>query len=145
MPRLNFERYVPFSPEQMLSLVADLEAYPEFVPNCSHMQVSQAGQERDVQLAHMAISFGPISQSYTSRVTIDERAAIVHSQAIDGPFSHLISEWRFEAEGEGTRIFLQIDFDFTNRLIAAAARPVFAQKQGEILDAFMAEAKRRFA
>jgi coenzyme Q-binding protein COQ10 len=37
-----------------------------------------------------------------------------------------------------------IDFKISNPLVAAVAEPAFAAKQEEIIDAFVAEADRRF-
>jgi len=142
MPQLKFERHVPYSPAQMLGLVADLASYPRFVPNCSDMELR--AEPGGTQLARMAIRFGPINQSYTSRVTVDEKQGIVAAQALDGPFSHLDSCWTFQPEGAGTDVRFEIDFGLSNPLIAAVAEPAFAAKQTEILDAFIAEAKRRF-
>ncbi len=142
MPELKFSRIVEFSPEQMLRLVSDMDSYPDFVPNCSAMEVS-AGHN-GVCEARMHVQFGPVSQSYTSRVAINEEALSVHSRALDGPFSYLESLWRFAPEREGTRVRLEINFEISNPLLAAVAEPAFADKQSEILDAFLAEAKRRY-
>jgi len=142
MPELKFSRTVDFSPEQMLRLVSDMGSYPAFVPNCSAMEVS-AGHN-GVCEARMHVQFGPVSQSYTSRVDINEEALSVHSKALDGPFSHLDSLWEFVPEGEGTRVKLSIDFEISNPLLAAVAEPAFADKQEEILEAFLAEANRRY-
>lgn len=143
MPKLSFERRVPFTPAQMLALVADLKAYPEFVPNCSHMDVRSGGGPQE-HLARMSVKFGPIDQAYTSRVRIDAEDCSIFADALDGPFSHLRSKWQFSPEGEGSRVQFELDFGFSNPLIAAAAGPVFSAKQGEIVDAFMAEAARRY-
>ena len=90
------------------------------------------------------LKFGPVTQSYTSKVTTDREALTITAVAVDGPFSYLDSKWTFEREGEGTRIKFDIDFKFSNPLIAAVAEPAFAAKQDEILDAFADEADRRF-
>lgn len=142
MPKLSFDRHVSFSPDQMLKLVADIKSYPEFVPNCMDMDVRT--DAANVYLACMTVRFGPMSQAYTSRVTIDEAAKTIKATALDGPFSHLDSEWQFIAEGEGTAVRFDIDFGFSNPLISAVAEPAFAAKQDEILDAFVAEAQRRY-
>jgi len=144
MPKLNFERQVPFSPKEMLSLVADIKSYPEFVPHCAHMQVN-AGENDNTCYAEMSVQLGPISQSYTSKVIIDEKAMIISASAIDGPFSHLDSVWQFIADGDGTFIKFDIDFGFSNPFLSKIAEPIFAQKQSEILDAFIIEAKNRYS
>lgn len=144
MPRLRFERHVAHSPTRMFDLVADLRAYPRFLPNVSGMTVQpETGGKAD--LARMAISFGPITQAYTSRVTLDRDAMTIRARAVDGPFSHLDSTWRFEAEGQGTCVRFEIDFAFSNKVIAAVAEPAFAHKQDEIVEAFLREADQRYA
>ena len=47
MKHLTFERHVPHPPERMFDLVADLEAYPRFIPNCTGMVVKpDSGRRR---------------------------------------------------------------------------------------------------
>lgn len=143
MPHLRFTRHVPHPPRQMFDLVADLKAYPRFLPNVSGMSVRpEPGGE--AELARMSVTLGPISQAYTSRVTADPEALTISARAVDGPFWHLDSTWTFEPEGQGTCVRFEIDFKFANRLIAAVAEPAFAHKQDEIVEAFVKEADRRY-
>jgi len=39
MPKFNNTRIVHHSPDEMLALVADVEAYPEFLPLCQRLVV----------------------------------------------------------------------------------------------------------
>jgi len=143
MPDLFFERHIPHLPERVFELVADLETYPRFVPLVSRMEV-RPGAGPDERLAKMTLKFGPVTQSYTSRVTLDRKSRTIAAKAVDGPFAYLDSLWRFEPEGQGTRVRFDIDFRISNRLLAAAAEPAFAAKQQEIIEAFAEEADRRF-
>ena len=146
MPKLKFSRSVPFSPAQMIDLVSDLNTYPHFVPNCSDMELSaMQGEPLTSCNARMYVSFGPVNQSYVSNVRIDRQANTVTAVSHDNPFSHLFSQWKFVENGQGTHVKFDIDFEFSNRLVAAVAEPAFANIQGEILDAFIAEAKRRYS
>ena len=142
MRHLTFERHVPHPPEAMYDLVADLEAYPRFIPNCTGMVV-KPDRHSDARLARMTIAFGPITQAYTSRVT-GERPRLITAKAVDGPFSHLDSVWTFAPEGDGCTIGFAIDFQIANPLLRAVAEPAFAAKQDEIMDAFLREAERRY-
>ena len=144
MPDLFYERHTPHLPERMFDLVSTLEAYPRFIPNCKAMEVTADPNDPAINYAKMTIKFGPVTQSYTSKVTTDRNAMTITAVAVDGPFSYLDSKWTFEREGEGTRVKFDIDFKFSNPLIAAVAEPAFAAKQDEILDAFADEADRRF-
>lgn len=133
---------MPHLPQRMFDLVSDLEAYPQFVPNCKAMEVRE--DTSGAILARMTIQFGPLTQSYTSRVVADPNALTITAKAVDGPFSYLDSKWTFTPEGQGCRVRFDIDFKMSNPLIAAVAEPAFAAKQDEIIDAFSDEADRRF-
>ena len=39
MPSFSTVRHVPYPPDSMLGLVADVERYPEFVPLCEALKV----------------------------------------------------------------------------------------------------------
>jgi len=141
-----YERHVPHLPRLMFEIVADLEGYPRFIPNCRAMEVrpDPSAKSGDVRLARMTLFFGPITQAYTSRVTLDREALTIRAKAVDGPFAYLDSVWSFVAEGQGTRVRFEIDFKISNPLLAAVAEPAFAAKQEEIMRAFSDEADRRF-
>lgn len=145
MPDLFLERHVPHLIDRMFDLVSDLDDYPNFLPNVTSMQVKKDETATDdVRFAKMTIQFGPVSQSYTSRVEANRTDHTITAKAVDGPFAYLDSKWTFEAEGEGTRIRFDIDFKISNPVLAAVAEPAFAAKQDEIMDAFVDEANRRF-
>ena len=145
MPDLFLERHVPHLIDRMFDLVSDLDDYPNFLPNVTAMQVKKDETARDdVRFAKMTIQFGPVSQSYTSRVEANRSEHTITAKAVDGPFSYLDSKWTFEPEGQGTRIRFDLDFKISNPVLAAVAEPAFAAKQDEIMDAFVAEADRRF-
>jgi coenzyme Q-binding protein COQ10 len=142
-----YEKHVLHLPQRMFEIVADLQDYPLFIPNCRAMDVRPdpaAAKGKDVRLAKMTLSFGPITQAYTSRVTLDRENKTIAAKAVDGPFAYLDSVWSFEPEGEGTRVRFEIDFKISNPLVAAVAEPAFAAKQDEIMQAFSDEADRRF-
>jgi len=140
-----FERHVPHLPQRMFEIVADLKDYPRFIANCKAMDVRpDPAADGKTQLARMTLSFGPITQAYTSRVTADAQALTIAAKAVDGPFAYLDSLWRFEPEGMGTRVRFEIDFKISNPFVAAIAEPAFAAKQEEIMQAFSDEADRRF-
>ncbi|WP_281389577.1 type II toxin-antitoxin system RatA family toxin [Pelagibacterium limicola] len=141
----SFTRTVPYSADQMLALVADVESYPRFIPHCESMDVVRDSTTPETRFAaRMKIRFGPISQAYTSRIEVNQQAMTLDAVAVDGPFSHLHSIWRFAQQRQGAIIRFDIDFRIANPLIRSVAEPAFAAKQEEIMDAFVAEAERRY-
>jgi coenzyme Q-binding protein COQ10 len=145
MAVLALERHVVHLPRSMFELVGDLANYPNFIRNVKAMEVRPDGVGKpNVRLARMTLNFGPITQAYTSRVVMDPEALTITAKAIDGPFQYLDSQWSFMPVGQGTRVHFDIDFKFSNPLVAAVADPAFAAKQEELIDSFVEEADRRF-
>ncbi len=127
MPKLNFSRTVPYKPDQMLALVSDMKSYPKFVPNCSAMEIKPSERAPDrICDVRMRMDFGPVSQAYTSRVTIDREHRKVSVKAINGLFSYMETLWSFTPLKQGTRVDFKIDFEIANPLLRAVLNPAFA-------------------
>jgi len=139
MTKIEFEREVSFTPTQMFDLVSDLAKYPDFVPNCSDMTLTDLPGEGKC-LADMHVSFGPISQAYESEVHADRADMSVTAISEEDPFSYLESVWKFTETEGGAHIEFSVDFAMRNRLIAAIAEPLFTEKQREVVDAFIERA-----
>src|ERR1700684_3520382 len=60
---------VPYTPEQLFDLVADVEKYPRFLPWCVASRIRSKTENQLV--ADLTIGFGPFPESFTSRVTLD--------------------------------------------------------------------------
>ncbi|WP_051332180.1 type II toxin-antitoxin system RatA family toxin [Cucumibacter marinus] len=146
MRQIDFAKHLPYTADQMYRMVGDLKAYPDFLPNCSSMEVwSPPGADKDNVHARMGIQFGPVRQAYTSEVTFNPEALTIAASAIDGPFSHLDSLWQFVPAEEGCHVTFDISFAIANPLIAAVAEPAFAAKQEEIIAAFLDRARELYA
>ena len=68
MPRHTETRTVPWRPEQLFDLVADVGRYPQFLPWCVGARVRSRNESEMV--ADMTIGFGPFRESFTSRVAL---------------------------------------------------------------------------
>lgn len=130
---------VPFSPKQMFALVNDVPRYPEFLPWCTGAH-SEPMAEGEAQ-ATVKVSKGPLHTHFTTRNTFDEGSRI-HMRLVDGPFSRLEGEWRFEAIADrGARVSFRIEFEFKSRLAAAALGHAFEAVCASMFDAFTQRAR----
>lgn len=90
---------VAYTPLQMFDLVAAVEDYPQFLPLCEGLTVrsSQSLPEgKRIVIADMSVGYGPINETFTSKVTLAREDLNVLVEYLDGPFSHLENRWRFE-------------------------------------------------
>ncbi|WP_019612676.1 type II toxin-antitoxin system RatA family toxin [Thioalkalivibrio sp. AKL7] len=130
---------VPYSREQMFNLVNDVDAYPQFLPGCRSASARPRG-EHEVE-GTIELAKGALHKSFTTRNTL-KRPESIDMRLVSGPFRRLHGTWSFtEAEGGKTRIALELEFEFANRLMAFAIGPVFTQIANSLVDAFVQRAR----
>jgi len=134
---------VTYTAAQMFALVNDVARYPEFLPWCVGAQVQEVSANE--RTAALKVARGVLRTEFTTRNTLspDER---IHMRLTHGPFRDLIGEWRFEPIGtRGSRVHFRVEFEFKNRLTAAAFNAVFESLCGTIVDAFALRAQSVYA
>ncbi|MBM3480497.1 MAG: type II toxin-antitoxin system RatA family toxin, partial [Alphaproteobacteria bacterium] len=86
MPTHAEKRLLPYSPEQLFDLVAQVERYPEFLPWCLAARIRSRSE--DAVVADLVIGFRMIRERFTSHVRLD-RARRIDVRYADGPFKYL--------------------------------------------------------
>lgn len=142
MPAHTETQILPYTPEQLFALVADVARYPEFLPWCKAARILEKG-ERDM-LAELVISYHHLSESYTSRVTLAPYSAI-DVVMVKGPFEYLTNSWRFTPENGGTRIDFDLDFQFRSKMLERLMGGFFTKATAKMMDAFKARAAALYA
>lgn len=142
MKNVNKSVLIWYSPEEMFSLVTDVDRYPEFLPWCDHARVLE--QESSGVVAEIGISMAGIRQSFVTR-NLHEAGRRVEMQLIKGPFSRLNGDWHFQPVGDGAqraaRIHLHLDYGFNSAPLAAVVGPVFDRIASSLMDAFVKRAE----
>jgi coenzyme Q-binding protein COQ10 len=98
MPTHAERRLLPYTPEQLFDLVADVERYPEFLPWCLAARIRE--RRGNVVTADLLIGFSMVRERFTSRVALDRPQRIDVSYA-EGPFRYLNNHWNFIAQPGG--------------------------------------------
>jgi ribosome-associated toxin RatA of RatAB toxin-antitoxin module len=131
---------VTFTAAQMFALVNDVARYPEFLPWCVGARVEDASATERVAL--LKVARGVLQTEFTTRNTLRPDAQI-DMQLLHGPFRDLTGRWRFEGIGDrGSRVHFRVEFEFKNRITAAAFNAVFEAMCGTIVDAFAQRAQK---
>ena len=68
MPTHAERRILPHAPEQLFDLVADIEAYPQFLPWCRASRITN--RYDNVVVADLIIGFKLVREKFTSHVTL---------------------------------------------------------------------------
>jgi ribosome-associated toxin RatA of RatAB toxin-antitoxin module len=131
---------VTYTPAQMFALVNDIPRYPDFLPWCIAARVEDVSATE--RIASLKIARGVLQTEFTTRNTLIQDSQI-QMQLTHGPFRDLSGEWHFDAIGSrGARVQFRVEFEFKNRVTAAAFNAVFESLCGTIVDAFAQRAQR---
>ncbi|MGB1110944.1 MAG: type II toxin-antitoxin system RatA family toxin [Gammaproteobacteria bacterium] len=128
-----------YSAEQMFALVADIESYPQFLPWCRSTTVhSRNGDEVH---ASVELAKGSVHKTF-STVNRMQKDKMIEMRLVDGPFKHLQGFWQFTPLDEkACRVSVDMDFEFSNRLVGMAFGPIFNQAMSSLVDAFVERAR----
>lgn len=139
MPTHAEKRALPYSAEQLFSLVADVEKYPEFLPWCLKSRITK--REGDVFYADLIIGYKMMQEKFTSKVTLTTPGHI-HVEYIKGPMKHLSNHWTFIPKVDGgCMIDFYVDFEFKNLFFQNIMGVFFDKIVRKMVSAFESRAK----
>ncbi|WP_417329816.1 type II toxin-antitoxin system RatA family toxin [Halomonas cupida] len=134
MPTVNRSAMVRHTPKQMFDLVNDFERYPEFLPGCVRSRLLERDESHLV--GEMTLGRAGVEQTIATRNDLHEPERIEMS-LVKGPFKRMTGRWKFTPMGENLcKVSLEMDFEFSNRLLGMAFGRVFQQIAGQQVDAF---------
>ena len=144
MPTHSETRRLPYEAQQMYDLVADVDAYPQFLPWTAAARVrSVTPQDNGSQVmeADLVISFKLFRERFGSRVVLWPEAKRIDTEYLEGPFRHMRSNWVFRDVEGGCEVEFFVDFEFRNRLLQSAAGLFFYEAMQRVVRAFEARAR----
>ena len=143
MPTFETTRRVAFTAEQMFSVVADIERYPEFLPLCDSLVVDtrEVGSTHTTLTATMHVGYHAIRERFKSRVTLRPQRHEIDVVKIDGPFAYLANRWRFRDVPGGSEVHFYIDYAFASSVLALLMGAVFDKAVRKYTEAFEARAR----
>lgn len=143
MPTHAEKRDLPYTPEQMFALVADVDKYPEFLPWCISSRITK--REGDVFYADLIIGYKMVREKFTSKVIL-ERPNSIRVEYLKGPLKYLSNKWKFipRADG-GCTIDFYVDFEFRNAFFQSLMGVFFNEVVKRMVTAFEDRARKLYS
>jgi len=139
MPTIQKEQSIPYLAADMYRLVADIAAYPDFVPYCSGTIIHESS-DRCVE-ASVSLNFYGVKQTFTTKNQM-QPDSIITMELVNGPIKHLQGQWQFVALGEAaSKITLSVDYSIDHPWYGALFDAAVGRVSSEILQAFVLRAK----
>ncbi len=138
MPTHTETKLLPYTAQQMYDLVADVGSYPEFLPWTVAARIRSDVDKGDhrVMEADLVISFQVFRERFTSRVTLFPADKRIDTEYLDGPFKHMVSNWRFEDVEGGCNVHFHVDFEFRNGILQGIIGVFFGEAVNRMVRAF---------
>jgi len=126
------------SAAKMYALVADVDAYPQFLPWCSGTEVKKLDPHRAAATLH--VNYHGLRLHFTTENQMDE-GALIDMTLVNGPFKHLDGYWRFVALSEqACKIEFQLSYELSGKLVEKIAGPVFNHIANTLVEVFVKRA-----
>jgi len=120
--------------EQIYALVNDVAAYPEFVAHCAQTQVHDHSAEH--MRASLMLKKSGVKLQFTTHNQLTPNSRIL-MELVDGPFSYLQGEWRFEAlRADACKVQLDLAFEMQNSALAKITGSLLESVGNNLVDAF---------
>ena len=111
------------SAAKMYALVADVEAYPQFLPWCSGAELKILDTHKAVATLH--INYHGLRQNFTTENHMDV-GALIEMKLVNGPFKHLDGFWRFAPlAAQACKVEFRLSYELSGKLMEKMAGPVF--------------------
>ncbi len=138
MPTHRETRVLPYSADEMYTLVADVARYPEFLPwtSAARIRSRKAMGDHEVMEADLVISFKVFRERFGSRVVLWPEKREIDTEYIDGPFRHMKSSWAFRDVPGGCEVTFFVDFEFRNAILQGIIGVVFNDAMQRVVRAF---------
>ena len=142
MAEVNQSVLVPYSAARMFELVDGVEQYPQFLPWCGGSELIY--RRPDELRAVLHINFRGLRQQFSTRNSRVPPTAM-GIQLVEGPFKSLEGYWKFTDLGAtGCKVEFRLTWEFSSRILATLAGPVFNHIAQTMVDAFVRRAEKLY-
>jgi ribosome-associated toxin RatA of RatAB toxin-antitoxin module len=139
MPTVRKSAIVPHSCATMFALVDRVEAYPEFLPWCSRVDLLERTPQ--VTSARLHVDYHGLVTRIATR-NVKRPFESMQLELVEGPFESFGGAWSFAALGEaGCRAEFVLDYSIASSTLAAVLGPVFGHIAATLVERFVARAE----
>jgi coenzyme Q-binding protein COQ10 len=143
MARYAEKRHLPFTPQQLFDLVADVERYPDFLPWFAAAAITR--REANMVWVDMVVGTSFIRRHFASKATLDRphRIDVVNQ---DDLFDHYQQTWTFQpGKDGGTMVEFQVEYVFRSRALQLLMGAFLEEAAKSMVNAFNRRARQIYS
>lgn len=137
------QKHLPYTPEQMFDLVADVARYQEFAPWCIGSRINKRESDT-VFYADLIVGYKMFRERFSSKVILDKPDEI-SIEYLKGPLKNLKNHWKFIRQPDNTCVIdFVVEFEFGNFALQTLANMFFNEVVKRMVGAFEERAKKLY-
>lgn len=134
------KRHLPYTPEQMFALVADVGRYQEFLPWCIASRVNKRESDT-IFYADLVVGYKMFRERFSSKVILTQSSEI-QIEYLKGPLKNLKNRWQFIRQPDNTCLIdFSVEFEFSNVALQTLANMFFNEVVKRMVGAFETRAE----
>lgn len=142
MPEIRRSALMPYPVQFMYDIVNDVESYPEFLPWCGDVKISQL--DNSSMEASILMRGAGLNHWFKTRNSMVPGQSI-EMELVEGPFSKLEGLWSFTPiDSDGSKIELMLQFEMKQGLASTLIAPAFSRIANTMVDSFCERARDRY-
>ncbi|MCP4283169.1 MAG: type II toxin-antitoxin system RatA family toxin [Gammaproteobacteria bacterium] len=132
-------RTLPFTPEQIFDLVADVERYPDFLPLWHKASTSRSEQDQSLYFTEQTLQLGPVRKTFRTETRM-QRPSQIRVISNDPLFDEFTIQWLLGSLPDNT---CQVDFSLHCVAASMLLHPVIEVVLGEAAQSIVSAFERR--
>ena len=130
------EEIINHPAKRLFEIVIDIESYPEYIPWCTRMVVSE--RKNNEIFADMYVQYKFIlTQKFGSHVIFNSKELTIETKYIEGPLKDLTTNWKFkEINSNKSKIIFNVNFEFKNFIHQKVAETFYPLIENKMINSF---------
>ena len=113
-------RTLPFTPEQIFDLVADVERYPDFLPLWHVARTCRSAHDDQLYFTEQTLQLGPVRKTFRTETSM-RRPESIRVTSNDSLFREFVIQWQLQALPESS---CSVDFSLRCKVRSLLLGPV---------------------
>lgn len=135
MPEVSLVKIIKAGKAKVYSVAREMEKFPEFMPDIKKVKILERAGNKTVTEWESMLEDTPIC--WKEQDEFDDAAPKINFKLIEGDLDKLDGEWKFEDDGDGTKVTLFLDYDFGMPAFERIVGPVLKLKLSENFERMM--------
>lgn len=127
MSVVEVEMVIPAPPERVYAVAKEIERFPEFMPNVEKVEIlARDGARVTSRWVARVEEFNRFIK-WVEQDEWNDETRVCRFHATEGDWAKYDGVWGFEGHADGTRAYINLDFDFNVPLIGALLKGLLAK------------------